>query len=70
MNRFIQSHNYKTSGAGTKDWLDTMAGYSILAYEPSYANAVERKPMLSSGPLTISDIEIGRTIADQYGLTE
>jgi len=64
----IQSRSCMTGGAGTKDWLESIAGYNVLACEPFLD--IQRKPMLSSGPLTASDIEIGRKIASQYGLTE
>ena len=59
-----------TGGAGTKEWLESIEGWTVLAYDLFYRQDVSTKPMLSSSPLTQSDIEIGRKIAQQYGLTE
>ena len=69
MNMSFQSQNCITGGAGTKEWLDASAGWIVLASEATYAQDMHHRPMLSSAPLTESDIEIGRRIAKQYGLT-
>ncbi len=59
-----------TGGAGTKEWLASMAGWSLIVDEPAFAQDMPRRGMLYSGPLTDSDVEIGKRIAQKYGLTE
>jgi hypothetical protein len=60
---YLLDMSIMSGGAGTKEWLAAIGGSIISAYEPSFIRDLYQGPMLSSGPLTDSDIEIGRRIA-------
>jgi hypothetical protein len=64
-------HSHNSGGAGTKEWLARIGGTIVMASDLTAIcrYSFEQTSMLSSGPLTASDIEIGRKIANQYGLT-
>lgn len=63
----------QTGGAGAKEWLESIEGWTVIAYDPSYMpympmQDISHGSMLVSSPLTDNDIQIGKRIAQKYGL--